>query len=51
MIFTQMEALTGWPAKDEWDFKFMGMTNHPFIKANYPHHEVRTYVVCRKLKR
>jgi len=39
MIFLQMEALTGWPAKDEWDFKYLGITNHPFIKANYPHHE------------
>ena len=26
-------------AKDEWDFQFEGITNHPFIKANYPHHE------------
>jgi hypothetical protein len=26
-------------ARDEWDFKFLGITNHPFIKANYPHHE------------
>jgi len=39
MIFVQMEALTGWPAKDEWDFEYLGMSNHPFIKANYPHHE------------
>jgi hypothetical protein len=39
MIFIQMEALTGWPAKDEWDFEFRGPSNHPFIKANYPHHE------------
>eukprot|EP00984_Skeletonema_dohrnii_P025661 scaffold14834_cov159-Skeletonema_dohrnii-CCMP3373.AAC.6 len=39
MIFIQMEALTGWPAKDEWDFEHIGMSNHPFIKANYPHHE------------
>mmetsp|Transcript_379 Transcript_379/g.816 ORF Transcript_379/g.816 Transcript_379/m.816 type:complete len:508 (-) Transcript_379:146-1669(-) len=39
MIFVQMEALTGWPAKDEWDFEFEGDSNHPFIKANYPHHE------------
>mmetsp|Transcript_15720 Transcript_15720/g.36204 ORF Transcript_15720/g.36204 Transcript_15720/m.36204 type:complete len:507 (-) Transcript_15720:25-1545(-) len=39
MIFIQMESLTGWPARDEWDFKYLGMTNHPFIKANYPHHE------------
>eukprot|EP00957_Ditylum_brightwellii_P071780 5456359-Ditylum_brightwellii.AAC.1 len=34
-----MEALTGLPAKDEWDFQYLGITNHPFIKANYPHHE------------
>ncbi len=39
LTFVQMEALTGWPAKDEWDFKHLGMSNHPFIKANYPHHE------------
>jgi hypothetical protein len=26
-------------AKDEWDFWGLGMSNHPFIKANYPHHE------------
>eukprot|EP00956_Cyclotella_meneghiniana_P001989 scaffold2242_cov57-Cyclotella_meneghiniana.AAC.3 len=39
MTFMQMEALTGWPAKDEWDFEYLGDSNHPFIKANYPHHE------------
>eukprot|EP00574_Skeletonema_japonicum_P009973 CAMPEP_0201719490 /NCGR_PEP_ID=MMETSP0593-20130828/4665_1 /ASSEMBLY_ACC=CAM_ASM_000672 /TAXON_ID=267983 /ORGANISM="Skeletonema japonicum, Strain CCMP2506" /LENGTH=504 /DNA_ID=CAMNT_0048209933 /DNA_START=111 /DNA_END=1625 /DNA_ORIENTATION=+ len=39
MIFVQMEALTSWPCKDEWDFEHIGMSNHPFIKANYPHHE------------
>ena len=39
LTFVQMEALTGLPAKDEWDFAYLGMTNHPFIKANYPHHE------------
>ena len=39
MIFLQMEALTGWPAKDDWDFWGLGMSNHPFIKTNYPHHE------------
>ena len=39
MTFTQMEALTGWPARDEWDFVFYGSANHPFIKSNYPHHE------------
>ena len=26
-------------AKDEWDFEYLGDSNHPFIKANYPHHE------------
>ena len=39
MTFMQMESLTGWPAKDEWDFEYLGDSNHPFIKANYPHHE------------
>merc|ERR1740124_260832 len=39
MTYVQMEALTGLSARDEWDFKFLGMTNQPFIKANYPHHE------------
>jgi len=34
-----MEALTGYAAKDEWDFEYLGITNEPFIKANYPHHE------------
>jgi hypothetical protein len=38
MTYVQMEALSGWPAKDEWDFEHLGMSNHPFIKANYPHH-------------
>lgn len=39
MTFVQMEALTGLSARDEWDFQYLGMTNQPFIKANYPHHE------------
>ena len=26
-------------AKDEWDFEFLGTSNHPFVKANFPHHE------------
>ena len=34
-----MEALSGMPAKDELNFAYIGMSNHPFIKANYPHHE------------
>ena len=39
LTFIQMEALTGLSARDEWDFEYLGMTNQPFIKANYPHHE------------
>lgn len=39
MAYLQMEALAGLPAKDEWDFAYQGQSNHPFIKANYPHHE------------
>lgn len=39
LAFLQLEALTGLSARDEWDFKYLGMTNQPFIKANYPHHE------------
>ena len=39
MTFIQMETLTGLSYKDEWDFTYLGMTNYPFIKANYPHHE------------
>ena len=39
VAFLQLEGLTGLSARDEWDFKYLGMTNQPFIKANYPHHE------------
>lgn len=39
LTFVQMEALTGLSARDEWDFAYLGFTNQPFIKANYPHHE------------
>lgn len=39
LVFMQMEGLTGWATKDEWAFKYVSMTNHPFIKANYPHHD------------
>ena len=39
ITFTQLEGLTGLSARDEWEFAFLGMTNQPFIKANYPHHE------------
>lgn len=50
MTFVQMEALTGWAAKDEWDFEYLGMTNNPFIKANYPHHgkwyRHSCYILC-----
>ena len=39
MAFMQMEALTGWAAKDEWAYTYCGMSNHPFIKSNFPHHD------------
>ena len=39
LTFVQMEALTGLSARDEWDFEYLGMTNQPYIKSNYPHHE------------
>jgi hypothetical protein len=34
-----LSSLVHEAAKDEWDFWGLGMSNHPFIKANYPHHE------------
>ena len=37
MAYIQMEALTGLPSKDDWDFVFNGYSNAPFIKTNYPH--------------
>eukprot|EP00804_Cyclotella_cryptica_P003650 CCRYP_002217-RA/>CCRYP_002217-RA protein AED:0.27 eAED:0.27 QI:433/1/1/1/1/1/2/92/153 len=37
MAYVQMEALTGLPSKDDWDFVFNGYSNSPFIKTNYPH--------------
>jgi len=39
LTYVQMEALTGLSARDEWDFEYLGETNQPFVKANYPHHE------------
>ena len=39
MAYMQMEALTGWAAKDEWAYTYLGMSNHPFIKSNFPHHD------------
>lgn len=45
LAFTQLEGLTGLSARDEWDFKFLGVTNQPFIKANYPHHEGKIYIL------
>eukprot|EP00804_Cyclotella_cryptica_P012111 CCRYP_009833-RA/>CCRYP_009833-RA protein AED:0.10 eAED:0.03 QI:0/0/0/1/1/1/5/0/466 len=37
MAYVQMEALTGLPSKDDWDFVFNGYSNAPIIKTNYPH--------------
>ena len=39
LTFMQMESFAALPSKDEWDYVFLGQSNHPFIKANYPHHE------------
>uniref|UniRef100_A0A7S3V5F0 Uncharacterized protein n=2 Tax=Chaetoceros debilis TaxID=122233 RepID=A0A7S3V5F0_9STRA len=35
----QMEALTGLAAKTDWDFNYLGVSNHPFIQSHYPHNE------------
>jgi hypothetical protein len=37
MTYVQMEALSGLPSKDDWDFVFNGYSNAAFIKTNYPH--------------
>lgn len=39
LVFLQMEALTGWTTEDEWAFTIGNLTNHPFIKSNYPHYD------------
>jgi len=39
LVFMQMEALTGWSSRDEWAYEVGEMSNHPFIKSNYPHFE------------
>jgi len=39
LTFMQLEALTGWAARDSWAFETFGMSNHPFIKTNFPHHD------------
>ena len=35
----QMEALTGWASRDEWAYEVGEMTNHPFLKSNYPDYD------------
>jgi hypothetical protein len=39
VTFKQLEGITELSACDEWEFIFLGSTNQPFIKANYPHYE------------
>ncbi len=39
MTFLQYEALTGMATRDSWAYETFGMSNHPFIKTNYPHHD------------
>ncbi|KAL3780037.1 hypothetical protein ACHAWO_007450 [Cyclotella atomus] len=36
LVYLQMEAMTGFLARDDWDFYFNGLSNSPFIKTNYP---------------
>ena len=38
LTFALMEALSGLSTRDEWDFEYLGDSNNPFIKANYPHY-------------
>ena len=38
LVHLQMEALSGWRARDEWDCAFLGPAREPFIKSNYPHY-------------
>ena len=39
LLHANTHSLGSIAAKSEWDFKYVGMSNHPFIKVNYPHHE------------
>mmetsp|Transcript_2173 Transcript_2173/g.4737 ORF Transcript_2173/g.4737 Transcript_2173/m.4737 type:complete len:535 (+) Transcript_2173:251-1855(+) len=39
IVLRQMEMMTTMSGRDAWDFKYLGMTNQPYIKTNYPHHE------------
>lgn len=39
LVFMQLEALTGWSSRDEWAYEVGEMTNHPFLKSNYPHYD------------
>lgn len=38
-VLRQMEAMTTLSGRDSWDLAFLGLTDQPFIKTNYPHHE------------
>lgn len=38
IVYTQIEGLTGLSVNDEWPDNAT-KPNHPFMKANYPHHE------------
>lgn len=49
VAITQLEALTGWAAtKDFLTLLTDGVTNHPIIKTNYPHHDGVWGFECKK---
>ena len=39
MVLRQAEAMTKLSGRDSWDLKYLGLTDQPFFKTNYPHHE------------
>jgi len=38
-VLRQAEAMTKLSGRDSWDLKYLGLTDQPFFKTNYPHHE------------
>jgi len=38
-VLRQAEAMTKLSGRDSWDLKYLGITDQPFFKTNYPHHE------------
>jgi len=38
-VLRQAEAMTKLSGRDSWDLAYLGLTDQPFFKTNYPHHE------------